>query len=55
MRVTPEPTLPPFRDERYQAQYDTQLQTEIGESYTGGMEQAYDEWEAQVCCLVFGL
>lgn len=52
MRLTPEPSPPPFRDERYQAQYETQLQREIGAVHAGGMEQAYGEWEAQVCCLV---
>ncbi|MCI4378776.1 hypothetical protein PGIGA_G00219550 [Pangasianodon gigas] len=42
-RVTPEPTPPPFRDatEKYQLHFDTELQRQIGASYTG-------EWETQV-------
>lgn len=45
-RLTPEPTPPPFRDatEQYQSHFDTELQRQIGASYTG-------EWETQVCNL----
>ncbi|CDQ65448.1 unnamed protein product [Oncorhynchus mykiss] len=51
-RVTPEPTPPPFKDiaDRYQTHFDTQSQQkQIGTSFSGGMEQIYEDWEQQVC------
>ena len=43
MRVTPEPILPPFKDVRYQSQFELQTSGAYAVS-----EEEFEDWEPQV-------
>nr|XP_023657555.1 titin-like isoform X5 [Paramormyrops kingsleyae] len=49
MKTKQEPTSSPYKDtsERFQMHFGTLSQTEIGTSFTGGMEQILEQWEKQ--------
>ncbi|CDQ62005.1 unnamed protein product [Oncorhynchus mykiss] len=48
--VMPAPTKSPFKDlsERYKTHFDTQLQTQIGATFTGETEQMYKDLETKI-------